>query len=276
MMKKTIGRSTTALMGAALALGLFAIGCGDDDNVPQQDFGNVSLSLQATSELGEGDAIEIADPDGTVFTMTDAWVVIEQIELDLPDNVDCDSIGNTLDARIECVGDDNLPLVGDEDELEIDGPFVLNLRTGETSPSLADLQIPAIDYDQIDVEVNDLDSDDNVTVTDERIIGNTVLGLADFEFDGQKRELQLEMSFDTEAKTSDSQSINLDDGDTLVLRFDVTNWLNNIPVTQCLRDADLKSQDGRVVVDDDVSGECDDAEGRFESNFEDSVSFSVE
>jgi hypothetical protein len=268
MTNATFGRSTSTLFGAALVVGMFAAGCGDDDVDQARDFGNASLALQATSELGGDDSLEVVDANGTVFTMTDAWVVIEQIELDLPSGLECDDILNSLDPRIECRGDD---LFEGEDELEIDGPFVVNLRTGESSPSLADLQIPAINYEEIDVEVNDLDQDDDVVISDARIIGNTVLGLADFEFDGQKRELQLEMSFDTEAKTGENQNINLQDGGTLVLEFDVTNWLVDIPITQCLQEADLKSQDGRVVVDDDVSGECDDAEADFEDNFEDSL-----
>jgi hypothetical protein len=261
-------------MGAALALGVIATGCGaDDDTVLGQDFGTASLALQATSEMGADDTFEIEDPNGTAYTITDAFLVIEQIELDLPEGIDCGDLEDELDARIDCQGDD---LFDGENELEIDGPFVLNLRTGQMSPSLIDLPIPAINYEEIDVEVNDLDEDDDVTVTDDRIIGNTVLGLADFEFDGQKRELQLEMSFDTEAKAGGDQAINLQDGDTLELVFDVSNWLDNIPVTQCLQDADLKSQDGRVVVDDDVRGDCDGAEGEFEENFENSFDVRTE
>ncbi|QDG51619.1 hypothetical protein FIV42_12935 [Persicimonas caeni] len=265
------GRPMHAWLGAALVVGMFAAGCGDDDDDAQQDFGSINLALAATSDMGTADRIELQDPQGTTYTITELWVAIDEIELDLPDGVDCDDVEDQISGRVEC---DEGELEGEDDEIKVEGKIAVNLLTGETVPDISGLTIPALSYDEIDLEVNNIDDDQDEFP--QFIRGETVRMLADFERNNTKQELDARFSFDTEAKYGEGQDEEglldaLRDGDTLVLRLDVTNWFNDVRITQCLADGDLKSANGRVVVDDDVGGECSDAEGEFETNFEESL-----
>ena len=262
----------SGLMVAALALG----GCGDDDDDDgAQDFGQATLSLEAiSSQTDQMDVLEFVDPDGTDITMTSARFNNDQNELDMPDDVDCDDVEDQLVIGVNC---DEDPL--QDTEIQIDGPIVVDLVNGQTRPSLGDFPIPALNYEEIDIEVNDLneDDDDNPLASDDPLNDQTLRAVADFEFDGQKRELVQVWSFDTEAKLGEEdRDFDLQDGDTMVIQFDIAGWLDDIPVTTCLDEADLKTQNGQVVIDDEVSGECSDAEAEFETNFEDSIRAMIE
>lgn len=268
-------RCTLRLL-AWLALAFIATGtlaaCGDDDDPgATQDFGELSLALEANSSFAEQpDLLEFSDPNGTVYTLTSARLVIEEIDFELPDGIECGDVEDQLSGRVECDSD-----VLQEDEIQVGGPFIFDLVTGESTPSLANVTIPAIDYVEIDVHSKPLEEEDDLVGTNDRLLEESIVFEADFEFEGNKRELLGVFSFDEEAvvQTGDEDmGFDIRDGDTLVLAFDLANWLDEIPVTQCLRDGDLKSADGRVLIDEDVSGECDAAGDDFEENWEDSLS----
>lgn len=270
------GRPASVWLSAAMVVGALGAGCGDDDpSGTPRTFGTASLALEATSTLGTAERIELQDPQGTTYTITELWVAIDEIELDLPDDLDCDDVEDQIGGRVEC--DDGL-LEGEDDEIKIEGKIAFNLLTGETVPDISTLRIPALNYDEVDLEVNNIDSDQDEFPA--FIRGETVRLLADFERNNSKEELDARFSFDTEAKFGEGMDeeflFDLNDGDTLVLRLDVSNWFNDVRITQCLDDGDLKSASGRVVVDDDVSGACSDAEGEFETNFEESLRVVVE
>lgn len=273
----TYARPASMWLGAALVMGVFAAGCGDDDDdgSVDQNFGSARLALEATSDTMTAELIELQDPQGTVYTLDRLWVAIDEIELDLPGDLDCSDVEDQISGRVEC---DEGELEGEDDEIKIEGKIAFNLLTGETVPDISGLTIPALNYDEIDLEVNNIDDDQDEFP--EFIRGETVRILANFERNNTKQELDARFSFDTEAKFGEGMDeeflFDLNDGDTLVLRLDVTNWFDDIPITQCLADGDLKSSDGRVVVDDDVGGECSDAEAQFESNFEESLRVVVE
>lgn len=265
-------------LGALLVAGLLATGCGDDngDGGTQQDFGSAQLQLEAVSSTGNmSKLLEFQDPAGTLYTLTSLRVAVEEIELDLPDGVSCGDFEGDLSPRLQC-NDDGL--IGGEDQLKVKGPFVIDVLQGTTSPDISELVVPAVDYTQVDLEVDTARVEDQTVDIEDDIIDQTVVAFADFEFENQKRELKLEFSFKAEAKASANGDtpLQVDSGDTIVLQLDVANWLTDIPVTGCLQTGDLKPQGGQVVIDDEAIGDCADAEAEFESNFEDSLRVEIE
>ncbi len=263
---KREGLTMVAWLAAGLMVGVLAVGCGDDDDDIEGDFGTAQLELGVGSSINNaGNRVNFADADGMLYTLMSARLVVDQIELELPDGVDCSDVDDELEDPVDC---DEGTLEGDE--LTIDGPFVVDLVDGTTTPELGTINIPALNYDEIDVEVDDIDEDDDVVESDDVLIGNTFVGEADFEFENQKRELSMEFSFDTEAEVDDPELL-LGDGDTLVVQFDAAGWLADIPVTTCLQQGDLKAQNGLVVLDAEVGGQCDDADEDFERDFRDAV-----
>lgn len=270
-----VGRPFTAWVGALLVVGLFATACGDDDDDDNgTDDGEAQLEFGLTSSASpDTDRLDFEDFEGTVYSLTSARVSVDQIELQLPDGVGCDDVEDQLVDPVSC--DEGVPVV-EADELVIDGPFVIDLVDGSTTPDLGDIRIPALSYEEVDVEVRELAEDDDVLDSDDVLIDNTIVAVADFEFDNSKRQLDMRFGFDGEATGGDDVDFALERDDTLVVQFDVALWLRNTPVTTCLEQGDLKAQDGRVILDEDASGACDGVEGQFEDNWEDSIEVVIE
>lgn len=257
-------------LGAVLVVGGLTAGCGDNGDTPR-DYGTAEVRLEATSEMGTpGSRIEFQDSSGTTFTLTSLRLAVEEIELDMPANISCGDILGRFDPRVQCDDDGAL---GGEDQIKIDGPFVIDVLEGTSTPDLSQLRVPAIGYTTIDLEVDTARAEDDLVSIQDDIIDNTVILRADFEFENQKRELLLEFSFKAEAKTSadDLADGAVEDGGVLVLQLDVTNWLDSIPVTDCLISGALKPRDGVVELGEDGVDGCENAENAFESNFQDSL-----
>ncbi|QDG51618.1 hypothetical protein FIV42_12930 [Persicimonas caeni] len=254
-----------------------AAGCGDNgDGDSPQEFGTAQVRLEAMSSTNTmANQLEFEDPSGTLYSMTSLTIAVEELEFDLPANISCGDIGGEFDARVQCDDDGAL---GGEDQIKIDGPFVFNVLEGTSTPDLSTIRIPAIGYTTVDLEVDTARIEDNTVPRDADIIDHTVVAFSDFEFMNSKRELMLDFSFKAEAKASadDLPQAAVADGGTLVLQLDVANWLDSIPVTDCLMAGSLKSRDGLVTLDDEAIDDCGDAEAQFESNFEDSLRLKIE
>jgi hypothetical protein len=269
-----LSRPIKAWLGAMMVVGLCASACNDDDDDNGTAEGEAQLEFGLTSSTSpDADRFDFEDADGTVYSLTSARLSVDQIELQLPDGVGCDDVEDQLADPVEC--DEGVPGV-EADELIIDGPFVIDLVEGTTTPDLGDIVIPALEYEEVDVEVTEIGDDDDVLDSDDELIDNTIVAVSDFEFENSKRELDMRFGFDGEATGGDDVDFNLERGDTLVVQFDVGLWLRDTPVTSCLEQGDLKAQNGRVILDEDASGACDGVEGQFEDNWEDSIEVVIE
>ncbi|MFW5967983.1 MAG: hypothetical protein ACOCV2_10715, partial [Persicimonas sp.] len=244
-------RFLLACLGAALAFGMLAGACGDDPPDDGEEIGEAQLRLEAISSFdGDDDMLRFDDTDGSVYSWTEAELVVDQMELDLPgDNDDCDNFDDILEGPVEC--DDG---VLEDEEIRIDGPFTVNLADGTTSLSDEDLTIPALDYEEVDVEVDELESDDDTDARDE-LINHTFFGLADFEDNGNGQELFAQFEFDEEATVGeDDEDLGPENGETLIIEFDVVDWFDGIPITECLDMGDLEEDGDQVIVDGDSEG----------------------
>lgn len=269
------GRPLKAWLGAMLVVGLFVTACGDDDdNGDDTDDGEATLAFGLTSSASmNNDRLEFEDFEGAVYSLTSARLSVDQIELQLPDGVGCDDVDDQVADPVSC--DAGVP-VAEADELVIDGPFVIDLVDGTTTPDLGDIEIPVLSYEEVDVEVSELGEDDDILDSDDALIDNTIIAVADFEFENSKRQLDMRFGFDGEATGGADVDFSLEPGDTLVVQFDVARWLHRTPVTTCLEQGDLKAQNGTVVLDEEASGACEGVEGQFENNWEDSIELVIE
>lgn len=260
------------------ASGAVLIGCGDDDGA-QRDFGVATAELVVVSTAGDQmQPIEFQDPQGTVYTLTSAVLQIDELEFQMPEDIDCDDIERQLERdfsdRVEC--DDSF-IETEDAEIKVEGPFLVDLMTGETMPELFTIRVPAIPYTEIDVEVTD---SAELLLADNTTFDDTIRATADFEFEGNKRELQLALDFETEtdiqAGEDDQTGFDIQEGDNLRLMLNFNNIFAGIPLTQCLREGDIKAQNGVVEVTDSGDGECADVEAEFESNFENTLLLEIQ
>lgn len=270
--------ATFAAIAALLAL-LAGAGCGLEDetvDIDDSDFdpGQATFALQATSSLsGSSDDLVFSDSNGTVYTVTESELLVQEIELELPGFVDCTDIEAQLAPELKCdsafddetdFGDDD---ISNDAELKIEGPFVLDVVSGEFNPPLGELIIPALQYKEIDVEFDEADSSTRGVNSGDEIIGHTWVVHADFQDDkGNERELIMRVGFSGEIDVEPDGGIDVPDDGRAVFTFDVARWLENVPLTSCRLDGDLKTSGQEVLVTNSTdSGECLNMKERLEN-----------
>jgi hypothetical protein len=94
--------------------------------------------------------LTITNPNGSTagtLTLTSAKIVLKAIRFQ-----------NLLAAEDDSASDDD-----SEDTIEFEGPFIVDLLTNTTTPSIADLQVPVGSYKRIRMEMHKLDPEDEST-----------------------------------------------------------------------------------------------------------------
>lgn len=227
---------------------VLAAACSTDEG------GSVGLAVQAVtsdSSAPAGELVMTDDGDGE-FQIQAATLRLRHIELDLPDGGDCDDFADLLDGAT-C--EDGV----DGDKISIEGPFDVDLVAGTSSPSLADVQIPAGTYKRIDFRVEDNGEDSSFAVT------------AGFEYQGESMTLDLNLDFNEDIRIEDPQGLTVNADSDLIAEFVVNNWLGGVDVGACIDDGDVFVSGSTVTIDDSsTGGDCSDIENTIKDNMKNS------
>lgn len=141
-------------------------------------------------------------------------------------------IGGTivLDKALVSLSDIRFKMLSDIDQTRIDlkGPYVADLLSDTTTPSLADFSIPSGVYKEIELKMTKLDVEDSAGA-DQSIVNNSVylVGTYTSNLDVSKN---FELSFDLseEFKISNDTGVTLDANtlSTINMIFDLTTWFD--------------------------------------------------
>ncbi len=218
------------------------------------EFRVVSSELQGAP----GDASQnFLDDAGTVFTLSDAKIVVRDIKLDLPVGIVCADVTDVLEGAI-CEPAEG---PGEEDTIVIEGPFLMDLLARTSTPSLANVVIPAIDYQRVDFRLKDETQAWSFSVD------------ASFMHQSQPANLQLRLAINEDARV-ENPSLTLDANGTLVVAFDTASWLNGAPLASCLANGDLAVTAGVLLVDENSA--CDGIHDRIKDNVKSSTKLLAE
>ena len=133
------------------------------------------------------------------------------------------------------------------------------MRTGISTPSLADVLIPAGTYKRIDFRVDDNGADSSFAMT------------ATFQYEGAAMTMDLNLDFNEDIRIEDPQGIIVDGDSDLIAEFVVSNWLGRVDVGSCIDDEDVTVEGSTVVIDDSsTSGSCSDIENTIKDNMKNS------
>lgn len=246
------------LLPAFAALtGLLAIaGCGTstgagagDPSDPANldgDAAPMTISFQATD--GSAIALTADDAGGSAFDITAASMVVERIDVKLPDGVVCSDVIFDLPDFASCDDDE------DEDKIRLTGPFTFDLLTGESDPPIDTISFPSGVVREVKIRVERL----------------TASGSADLDGTATPFSMNVELGEDIEFEDltgfeiSEAVSVN-----ALLLSFNVGDWLNGVDLGACVDDGEVEISDGTIVIDEDSgSGDCSDIENVIKDNVE--------
>jgi len=258
--RRALARAAVWSAAMPTALSLLGSACGSTDETPR-DFASVSMRLTL-----DGDAPQEADLPGVVASesggdelhVNAALAFVRHIEFDLPSSVECDDRG---DAGSHC----------SEDKLRVDGPWIVDLMTGNATPSMDDIQIPAGTYERVDVRFDDADPSHTANLNiPPTLRGNTLHASGSYIGDAADTfDLQLHFNEDARFEANGGIELTSDGTQAVLLRLDVRRWFRDIDVSRCASDGKLEVENGNLHLDDQ-GGDCSDVENDLKDSIKNS------
>lgn len=215
----------------ALALApLLAPGCAGTETGNAADGVPIVIALSLTADAGEG--LVAPDADGRAFTIEQATGRVRRVDLSLPDGLTC---ADVIDRVVGGTCDD--------DTLRFEGPWTVDLITGEAEPPIDGLRAPAGVYRRIDV----------------RFDGEPAIALAGRAPDGSAAaRYRLVGDFTEDARFEGEAAIVEGDATAaLDLVMPVDAWLAGAPLGACIDDGEVPIEDGVALVSEDLDGACE-------------------
>lgn len=242
------------------------LGCSTKDTTGSHIGNPATLTVVATSALTSDDAtLTITDQNQTRYHVKHLKVVMRDIRLRAKTTLGCDDIEPDALIGATCQSEP------DGVSIRVGGPLVVDLLKGTATPSLSVVRIPVLTYERIDYRLDDGSADDGITPQD--LIDRSLSLGASFEFQGQPVELSLRLKFNEDARVERGDTQTLVTGGQVKLLFELQRWFDNIPLTQCLDDEELKIENGVLLIDDNFDG-CKELEGVLKANIKNSTRLS--
>ena len=211
--------------------------------------GTVGLSVQAVSDTTDP-ALDFVDDGGVVYGVQTATLNLRNIEIDLPDGMVCADIAGQLSGPAVC---DDSP--GSSDKIRIQGPFVIDLVAGTSTPTLDDVRIPAGVYKRIDFRVDPNAADESLGLT------------ADFTHMGTDYLLDLSLAFNEDIRIEDPAGIELTPDTDLMADLVLDTWLAGVDLGACIEANEVDIVGTTVVVtDSSATGACSGIEDTIKTN----------
>lgn len=239
-----------ALLAPLLTPPIAMSGCaGVETGNGRTGFTTATVKLALRTAAGTPGAPTTEDTAGTRFTFQTARAVVRYVELSLPDGRTCSTLDLTgLDSRIVC----------DPSGLRVQGPFVVDLLTGATTPSLADLSVPAGLYDRVDIRFDD---DKGSVPSSDPLSEHTLLAEGTFDAGKGPQAFRLRLKFNEDARFERPGGFELteDAPEEVLLWLDVAGWFQTLPLTECVAEGRFDEQGGTLLFEDSGGG-CSDIE----------------
>lgn len=238
------------LSGLTLTLCLAA--CGGESSAPTS---GLSLALRGSGNTTEPRG---QDASGSGLVVESASAYVRHIQLDLPSGARCAELELPPEGRVRCTSGD--------DKLEIPGPFLVDLVAGTTQPSLAEVVIPPGTYRRVDVRFDDGRPDDGLVTAGHALDDLTLVAGGSFEPGAEPVPFELRLKFNEDARFESAAGITLaaDAPAAMMLWLEVSRWFSAIDLTDCMKDGDLRVEDGKLRIDDDTRS-CSDVESSLKS-----------
>lgn len=276
-MKRTIYSSLTLLAALTLAA------CGSSNGTAGENGGGIVIRAtshagapaaagvkietatddgeEADDDDGDGEVdYEGTDAEGVAFFVNTASASIRSIDIELPEGTTCADLGDVaLPENVTCkdaeADDDDGPRV------RVAGPYVVDLMTGTSTPSLSDLLLPPLVYNQIKIKFDSVDEDDEEELVDSEdlIVGNTLVATGSFNYDTTDYTFDLALNFDEEVEFEnvDGAAIDAATLNNLVVELDVNSWFSSVSIGDCLDGEHLVPDLSNHVVINEETDECD-------------------
>jgi len=234
------------LIGLAMATLLLVVtGCSKDPAGSSSFKMSVANSAVAKPSAGNSaPAVPVTFTDGTyTYTVTEARINVRDFGFDPSADVSSSA-----------------------DKVEIAGPFVFDLYNNTASPSLPSFDLPAGNYQRLDIRFDDADAADGVLAAGDELLNNSMIVKGTYTNGGAVNStFSILLKFNEDLRLEPVGGIVVDTGASVdvLMNLRVTDWLkdsygNAISLTGCI--AGYTAGDV-VALTDDGSTSCNDSNG---------------
>ncbi len=224
----------------ALLFGAVLLGCSTG-----VETGNATAVVQvrltaAPPQQSAGTPIVVVEENGVPLRMDEAWVGLGWFDFRLPAGSSCADLDPAALAA---------PLTCENGRIRVEGPWLVDLLTGEFHPALGAIELPALAYDGVDLHVDKL-APPAVDANDPR--AGFSLGMQGvYDPDGQAIPFTFRFQLTTDIAVAPPQGLALSGGanEQLTVRLDASQWLAQVPLSACLADGKIELEDGKLEIE---------------------------
>jgi len=216
---------------------------------------NFALKLKHPLSKVSDNHLQFTDVGGTTFTITSARANVRHIQFD-----HAEGSSDTTE------------------QISIDGPFIFDLVSGESNPVLPSFDLEPGVYKRIDVRLDDTKSEDGLLSATDDLMDNTFIVNGTFDYDGNaNRNFTFVLKFNEDIRFETAAGFIVEEGEenNLVLSLNVSEWLQNVDITDCLDNGNVTlEQNGDLIINDENSnGVCSDFEQNIKTNLKNNYDF---
>ncbi|MCB0221412.1 MAG: hypothetical protein KDH09_17070 [Chrysiogenetes bacterium] len=216
-----------------------------------------TASAKATDPVPAG--LAMADQDGTVFVMDTARASVKDVEIELPEGMECEDSEDDIASEL-------LTCESVDDSFAIKGPFVLDLIAGTSTPDISAVGLPSGTYSHVAVKFEEAEVEDGLVPAEDPLAGHTIYLSGTFKFDPNdagetEKTFEMLLKFSEEAEFANVAGATIDSlaADDLILSLDVASWFSALPITSCITNGDLQVVDNHLMISD-ATGDCQNLE----------------
>lgn len=267
------------LLSLTLAASALLAGClvqnqdtarSDGKAAARFDIKAVAGAVPLAKTAGVAPVLAISDLSGLTFNILEARANIGRIKLESSEPDSCDEVvaapdladGDSLDTdKGDC----------DESELNLKGPFVVDLLTGASTPSLGNLSVPAGTYKKVKIRLEPALAGGGALAADDALIGNTLHVKGTYTLSGlPEQNFSMLLKFDEDLEIEDKAGLKLDPSamNAILISLKVGGWMAGLRVKDCLEKPEVMASLGGAIVlsEDSLLGKCLDVESTIKEN----------
>ncbi len=238
-----------SLIKFAIALCAFGLAhCISDERAGGTGLGNptevgatFSMRTTHTKKAAKTSSVQSSQTDSSVLVTDSAGMALTIREV----LANVGKVGIHLPASITC--GDLTSKDCQQNEVEIMGPFIMNLMTGRSAPAIGHFKIPEGKYTNVDVQLIDLSAQEAPVDSNDGLKGNSLVIKGSFAYAGKSdRTFSIYLKFNEDIAFSDNAGINVAEPKianklyNVVLLLQVEKWFRNANLQSCLDEGSLK------------------------------------
>ena len=244
---------TLAVVGLVASLGTVSMGCaGSETGNGARPRGKLPVSIEMRL-LGPGALLTMVDRGGTAFTIDSAVASVDRIEFMLPAGEQCEGLPGEVQSYSAACG-------GESDRVRIDGPWVVDLVSGEFEPALEGIDVLDGVFDRIEMKLSAGEAGAGGVVAGDALDGATLdVGGTVALTGSDTRPFGLTLSMTVQSRFQDGGAVTIGpDADRVQLSLDIGNWLSTLDLGACIGQGEVPSSDGVLRLESAPRAACGD------------------